>query len=406
MTLIRPELGVTIIPGKLFLHCLQEKPQETICDHYFNFDECTNILFEPMSRENGPSTLQQITDFIKLIKEKLTKINKQIHICVSLGPESRLNCIFLLCVFVILERNFVYDLINKHENKQYISKYGKSKPKKLPDFDHPLTIFDGIYPPLEVFEDATASPFTISLEDALNGFIKGTKKGWFDHRSFDIDSYNFYIAPENGFMTWVVPNRLLVLAAPGTADAPLLFDMLPLFRKWKIYTVVSFTTELRGSEDLSRVGIDQMTFDVSQDALPTIADVLKFCELCDEGHAVAICSTNGLGRGPMFAAAWLIHSFGFQPKEAIGWVRSVRQGAIYGVQQDFLMRVDRTIHPDTTPIIQAKAGPTISMRKTRNAYKQSISKMSATTTTTTKSRLSNAGKTISRLNSPQKKPHY
>jgi hypothetical protein len=37
------------------------------------------------------------------------------------------------------------------------------------------------------------------------------------------------LALENGFMTWVVPGRLVVLAAPGIADSPLLFDMLPLF---------------------------------------------------------------------------------------------------------------------------------------------------------------------------------
>jgi hypothetical protein len=36
------------------------------------------------------------------------------------------------------------------------------------------------------------------------------------------------LAPKNGFMTWVVPGRLVVLTAPGIADSPLLFDMLPL----------------------------------------------------------------------------------------------------------------------------------------------------------------------------------
>ena len=163
MTLIRPELGITIIPGKLFLHSLQDKPPDTIIDHYFLYDDCKHLLFEPMSRENGPPILTQITDFIKLIKDKLTKINKQIHICVSLGPESRVNCIFEICAFLILERDFVNQILNHQENKQYISKYGKPKPRKLPDFDHPLSIFADVYPPLEEYEDATASPFTILL---------------------------------------------------------------------------------------------------------------------------------------------------------------------------------------------------------------------------------------------------
>ena len=405
MTLIRPELGITIIPGKLFLHSLQDKPPDTIIDHYFLYDDCKHLLFEPMSRENGPPILTQITDFIKLIKDKLTKINKQIHICVSLGPESRVNCIFEICAFLILERDFVNQILNHQENKQYISKYGKPKPRKLPDFDHPLSIFADVYPPLEEYEDATASPFTILLSDALNGFIKGAKLGWYNNRNFDADTYNFYLATENGFMTWIVPNRLLVLSSPGVADSPLLFDMLPLFRKWHIYYVVSFTGELRGAEDLARVGIEHICYDVAQDAIPTMQDVMSFCELCDKGMAVAICSTNGLGRGPMFAAAWLIHSFGFQPKEAIGWVRTVRQGSIYGIQQDFLFRVDRSLHPETAAVLQPKSGPTINMRQNiksgmKNTYQSSS--VSRKTTGRAATKLSTAGRVISRMASPKK----
>ena len=400
MTLIRPELGITIIPGKLFLHSLQDKPPDTIIDHYFLFDDCKQFLFEPMSRENGPPILPHIQDFIKLIKDKLTKINKQIHICVSLGPESRVNCIFMLCAFLILERDFVNQVISNTENKQYISKYGKPKPKKLPDYDNPLTIFNGIYPPIEDYEDAMSSPFTITLSDALSGFIKGCKLGWFDHQRFDPETYNFYLAPENGFMTWIVPRRLLVLSSPGIADSPLLFDMLPLFRKWHIYTVVFFTTEMRGAEDLARVGIEKVCYDVAQDSLPDMQDIVNFCELCDKGHAVAICSLNGLGRGPMFAASWLIHSFGFQPKEAIGWVRCVRQGSIYGIQQDFLMRVERTFHPETAPLLQPKSGSAIHMRNLR-----STSKLAAAGSSLSRKSTSRAESKISvwdRLSQPKK----
>ena len=188
MTLIRPELGITVIPGKLFLHSLQDKPPDTISDHYFLFDECKQFLFEPMSRENGPPILTHIQEFIKLIKDKLTKINKQIHICVSLGPESRVNCIFMLCAFLILEREFVNKIISQSENKRK----SRAKSRIIPDYDHPLTIFADVYPPIEEYEDATSSLFTITLSDAFNGFIKGCKNGWFDINHFDEESYNFY----------------------------------------------------------------------------------------------------------------------------------------------------------------------------------------------------------------------
>jgi len=357
MTLIQPEVGISIIPGKLFLHCFHQKPRDTISDHYFLFDEIQSIVFDPLSRENGPSTLPNIFHFINLMKEKLNKINKQIHICCSLGSISRVNCIYMICLFLILEKDYVMQVIKQQANKTYPSKYSKPKPRPLPNVDDPLTLFDDVYPKIEEYEDAIASPFTISIRDALNGFIRGTKNGWFDMGTFNSDEYNFYIAPENGFMTWVVPKRLLVLSAPGYADSPPLFDMLPLFRKWRIRTIVNFASESRGFEDLVRVGIEYFTLDCAHDSLPSLSEVKQFCEICDKGDAVAICSMNGLGRGPMFAALWLVNTYGFPPKEAIGWVRSVRQGSIYGVQHEFIMRYERSIHPQQTVLTVAKNSP-------------------------------------------------
>ena len=370
MSLIKPELGIMIIPGKLFLHCFHKKPADTICDHYFMFDECKTVVFEPISRENGPPSLPQIAAFIGILKDKLIRINKTIHICCSLGSESRVNCIYLLCAFIIFERECVQSFLNPVTNKILSSRLARPNSKKLPDYDNPMSIFSGVYPPLEMYQDATASPFTLSIHEALAGLMKAVKIGWFDIMKFDVESYNFYLAPENGFMTWVVPNRLLVLAAPGIADSPLLFDMLPLFRKWKIQTIVNFNSEDRGFEDLARVGIGRLTLDCAADSLPAPSEVMKFIELCDKGGTVAICSLNGLGRGPMFAALWLVHSFGFTPKEAIGYLRTVRQGSIYGVQQDFIVRMDRSFHPQMAQasIIEKALQPLPNQRR-RNAGK-------------------------------------
>lgn len=340
MTLIKPEIGIMVIPGKLYVHSLSETPKDTPCDHYFEFDDLKNVSFEPISRENGPSTLPQIQAFFNVLKDKLTKINKQIHICCSLVSESRLNLIFLICAFIIIESDFLDNFLKNSQNLT-----NKSRPptnhKKLPDYDHPLSLFEGIYPKIEDYNDITNSTFTITIEDALNGLVRAHKNKWFDISRFDPEFYNFYLATENGFMTWIVPDRLLIMSSPSMADTPLLFDMLPLLRKWNIRTIVNFTSESRGFEDLQRVGIENVTLNVPQDSLPSMEDTQKFIEICDRGRPVAICSMNGLGRGPMFAALWIAHSFGFPPKEAIGWVRIARQGSIYGVQQDFILRMDK-----------------------------------------------------------------
>lgn len=278
-----------------------------------------------------------------MLKEKLIKNNKQIHICCNLSSSSRINTIFLICIFLLVERKTVDSILQQQTNKVYPSKYAKPKPRPIPDFSHPLTIFQNIYPPLEDYEDALGSPFLLPLTDALSGFIKSYQLNWFDPYSFIDEHYFFYLNPENGFMTWIVPKRILVLSAPGIGDSPHLFDMLPLFRKWKIKTIFNFVNEGRGFEDLVRVGIEKITFDVSQDSFPSLDDLLTFCDICDRGAPAAICSLTGLGRAPMFVALWLVRSFGFSSKEAIAWVRIVRQGSIYGIQQDFVTRMERSL---------------------------------------------------------------
>ena len=85
----------------------------------------------------------------------------------SLTPESRVNCIFLLCAFLVLESDFVNQLLGHQENKQYISKYGKTKPRKLPDYDNPLTVFSGIYPPIEEYEDSLSRVLNISIDQSV-----------------------------------------------------------------------------------------------------------------------------------------------------------------------------------------------------------------------------------------------
>lgn len=348
MTLLKPGKGVTVIPGKLFLHVLNIIPEDSHTDHYFVIDTIPSVTFKSISRETGPTILPQITAFIILIKEKLARVNKLIHICCDLGPSSRVNTILQLCLFLILEKKTVDSIIQKQTTRVSTFKY--VKPRVFPDFQNPLSIFQSVYPPMEQYEDTAGSDFSLSIDDVLAGIRKESNLGWYNPFNFDTEEFYFYLQPENGFMSWIVPHRLLVMAAPGVGEAPLLFDMLPLLRKWKITTIVNFGNEGRGFEDLFRVQITKKTYDCTQDSVPSIEDGFSFCEICDGGQPVAICSLAGYGRGPTFAALWLMHSFGFTAKEAIGWIRSVRQGSIYGTQQEFLTKMEKTFrNPPAKP---------------------------------------------------------
>jgi hypothetical protein len=177
MALIKPEMGITIIPGKLLLRCLHKQPRDSICDHYFMFDDLRTVSFAPISLDTGPSTLPQIAAFINLLHEKLLHINKQIHVCCSLGSESRVNCIFQIWLFLLLEKDLVGSILDQQANKVYPSKSAKPKGRVRPDYEHPLRIFAGTYPSIEEYQDATVSPFTLSIADAVARVMKAVSLG-------------------------------------------------------------------------------------------------------------------------------------------------------------------------------------------------------------------------------------
>jgi hypothetical protein len=66
---------------------------------------------------------------------------------------------------------------------------------------------------MEEYDETSGSSFRLSIADVFAGIRKATNLVWYDNSAFNSDEYNFYLRPENGFITWVVPNRLLVMAA-------------------------------------------------------------------------------------------------------------------------------------------------------------------------------------------------
>jgi hypothetical protein len=107
----------------------------------------------------------------------ITCIDKQIHVCGSLGSESRVKCIFQICLFLLLEKDLVGSILDQQANKVYPSKYAKPKGRVGPDYEHPLTIFAGTYSSIEEYQDAAASPFTLSIGDAVAGVMKAVSLG-------------------------------------------------------------------------------------------------------------------------------------------------------------------------------------------------------------------------------------
>ena len=85
----------------------------------------------------------------------------------------------------------------------------------------------------------------LKISDCLRGLERAVKFGWFDMKTFDLYSYDFYERVENGDMNWIIPGKFLAFSGPSPtpkdSDGWRVFtpeDYVPIFKKHGINLVV------------------------------------------------------------------------------------------------------------------------------------------------------------------------
>lgn len=318
---------IEVIPDRLYWVTLSLKPRSTPNSHYFSIDD--EFVYESFFSDVGPLNLSSVYRYAKKLESKLKDhqlANKRIiHYC-SRDPGKRTNAVFLMCAFQILVRKQTAE---------------ESYQPFLP-----------LFPPVMPFRDASLpqSWFSITIEDCLRGLQQGVENRWFDCDAFDVDMYDFLGKVENGYMSWIIPHKLLAFPGPCATNIdvdgfPALTpeDYVGIFRNVGISSVVRLSEAQYNCCRFSDHGIKHIDLQFEA-CCPSEQIIQKFlCVVENEPHAVAVHCKAGLGRTATLIALYAMKHYHFPAKALIGWSRICRPGSILGLQQTFLVKMESTM---------------------------------------------------------------
>lgn len=187
--------------------------------------------------------------------------------------------------------------------------------------------------------------YALSILDCLSGLIKAQARGLWDPIAFDSDHYLDLIQPE--YNLTVISPKIAVLSCPTSSDlgGPASALVGGLRSHAEVFRCIGAMQVVRieqgpPSHDCSQLvdegfAVDDiLDFDSenpSQDVIDHFLGVVN-----GASGLVAVYCRDGLGRSCTLVACYLIHHHGFSAAEAIGYLRVMRPGSIYGEQQCFL----------------------------------------------------------------------
>jgi cell division cycle 14 len=321
---------IEVEPGRLFWTSLAGTPAPSDKTFYFSVDQM--LVYEPFFADFGPLNLGQTYRYCKLLEKYLNdpKLRKKriVHYT-SQEAQPRHNAAVLMCLFQVIVQK-------------------KSA-------DEAVRCFEGIFPPLLPFRDATCGVCTYHLTtlDCARGVEKGMQLGWFDYDTFDVDEYDFMERVENGDMTWIVPNKFLAFAGPHSRliddeGFPVFTPekYVPYFQKKGISMVIRLNNRMYDRERFTRHGLKHVDLYFVDGSCPSAEIVQKFFETVQhEPGAIAIHCKAGLGRTGTLIALWCMKEAGWPARAFIGWNRICRPGSILGPQQQYLCEMERRFVP-------------------------------------------------------------
>jgi cell division cycle 14 len=177
---------------RLLFGCFSQVPAKNPQHHYFNVDSI--YTYEPVVSEWGPLTISQIVRFGRDIDAKMKDSNlngKIIYFWSGAAPTQRTNAALLISAYMLLF----------HE--------------QTPEQAHkPLESMKLACIP---FRDASNMPrctYKLTVLHCLQAIDKARRAGMFDHRTFDVDRFDYYSYPGHGDVSEIVPGKIYAFSGP------------------------------------------------------------------------------------------------------------------------------------------------------------------------------------------------
>lgn len=234
--------------------------------------------YKPFNKDFGPPSLSQMFVFFKLVNRTFLPENKLVALLCSSNPQKITNCLFYL---------ISYHLI------------ALKKP-----LDECIQLYQDVLNLSVQYRDASQterSLYDLSIISCLKGLEKAFKLQLFETNQFYIMTYNNYYKMENGYLNWIVPNKLLAFPSPTDfiehhGSLPLSSYFMSLFKVFGIKNVIRLCESTYDKNVFIKAGIKFHEFFMEDGESPTIEFVESIMNLLESTEKFAIHCKAGLGR--------------------------------------------------------------------------------------------------------------
>ena len=310
------------------------------------------VQYEAYCDDFGPMNMSSTIDFVRLLDEQLASFaDSQVIVVADHGSRGLTNAVFLIGAYMMVKLEMAPD-----------------------EVAHSFRWLDP--DSIESYRDATYSTpdFRLHLVDCWRGLAKGRELGWIRYGGthylwgdIDVDEYRHYDSPANGNLHEVVPGKFIAFQGPrdlGGADfrddkatgarhfSPDFY--VDILRDMGAETVVQLNEARYSAVRFTSRGLAHHHLEFQDCTCPPDAVVEAFLRAADATKgAVAVHCHAGLGRTGTLIALYMMRTYGFSARAAMGWLRIMRPGSVIGEQQRYLCAVEAAGLPQADSDLRA-----------------------------------------------------